>query len=246
MKLFPTCFTLALVSSVVDAGLINKATSYPGTCPNIPGSQTFNLKEYTSSTWFNNAASPFFWNFPFSSCQTATYKLNKGDQKGYISIYNSQIMAKGEWSRYTAKGKALPVEGENGKLTVAFNGKLPEEVADERESENNLQGNYIVLDTDNQNYSYVFSCSNNSDKNNIFNSLFSMFGGNKNQDKHDATLWILTKDADLSKDDVKEHWDNAIDMLKNDFGWEHAEEFREEIEYLEVAGCEDPVELGEF
>ena len=158
-------------------------------CPSVSGSENFNLDSYLGK-WYNIANSPFFWMSNKDRCATAEYSLNND---GSIEVTNGQI------SRWT--NKRAPLTGQavttpdQGVLSVGF-GPMKARADD---------GNYFILDTDNENFSYVWSCSDYC----VFNWCIG----------HRPILWILNRNYENTDDEVNAQIDNAFGILK-EFGYD--------------------------
>ena len=139
---------MKLLAAIALPTLVLGQTTYTGYCPNISGTPKFDLQKYIETPWFTPLASPFMYSYPeISSCVTATYRESE-KYPGYVDVINSNILFK-RW-RYTVEGYAVEDPNATGELAVSFSGKLP----------NPENSNYIVLDTDNENYAYVWNCEN--------------------------------------------------------------------------------------
>ena len=221
------------MKSLATVSLLSLAASaqktYNGYGPKVTGSQNFDLDKYIETTWWNPAASPFNFNFKFSKCTTATYR--KSDKyENYIDVINSQLLWK-RW-RYTARGHAIAndAEGVKGELAVGFFGSLPDK----------NDPNYYVLDTDNESFSYVWSCDQHNTSDNWFSSWWMRLFGIESSPKYDVTLWILGKDKEISDEGKRIEIETAVGILRDEFGWKEAEEFGDSVDFLETSGCPDP------
>merc|ERR1711937_853679 len=116
MKFFATSATLL--------GLTAAQKAFTGRCPEVHGTEDFNLDQYVATKWWNPLASPFMFNFPgISGCTTALYRPSESNP-GFIDVINSQLLFN-RW-RYSAVGFVAPSVERNGELAVAFGGRMPD------------------------------------------------------------------------------------------------------------------------
>ena len=222
MKLLP------LLASTTTAAVIQKLgvdpgalfPQYDGTCPDVTGTSTFDVTPYIATPWWTIATSPFFWYSETTACVSATYKLSEAFP-GYVDVFNSELnpTAKSRltpgtnfdtYRRSTSNGTAIQNPNLEGTLSVTF--PYPR-LAPENGA------NYIVLATDNESYSYVWSCGN--------------YPGNK----YRPVLWILNKDMDISTEARQQQVAYAIDLLEYQFGWDQARDFEGSMYKLVTEGC---------
>jgi len=209
MKLFSTApiFTpLILASPFPDL----PEASYPGTCPNVLGSQNFDLGPYITGTWFTAAQSQFKYTYDGEVCISASYYASSDDPNNKIDVYNSFLWKTTTGPRYTQQGYAVIDTEKYGTLSVTFHGEILEDDID----------NYIVLDTDNNNYSYVWACQ-------------------QYEDYYSPILWILNKNRGQSESEVSQQITSAIDILRDDFDWVYADEFMGLIDVKVTENCPD-------
>jgi len=123
-------------------------------------------------------------------CTTANYESN---EDGSIKVTNEQI------SRWTNKVNSVVGEAimtpEQGLLSVAFGPRKP-----------NDEGNYLVLDTDNDRFSYVWSCKQYCIKDWCVG--------------HKPTLFILNRNPYNSEEEVLVEIGNSIQILGENFGYD--------------------------
>ena len=192
---------------------------YPGLCPNVTGTSNFSQGPYIANNWWTIATSPFFWYTEETACSTATYKLSE-NFPGYIDVFNSGLAPPendqnsnssfDNWTRYGSNGTAIVVPNMTGTLSVTF--PYPR-LADPNDP------NYIILATDNESYSYVWSCDQ------------------KQPNRFRPILWILNRDQNLSATLVRQQAAYAIDLLEYKFGWSDAKKFGEKMFTLQTKGC---------
>merc|ERR1711976_386559 len=159
-------------------------------CPTVTGSSNFDADQYLG-TWFQMAVPPFFWTPDQSLCVTAQYYAPPSGSDYDVQVVNSELEPNGQ--RYTSVGKAVINPDEPGTLSVAFGGVTPDSEGD----------NYIILDTDNVNYSFVWSCKS------------FCFGRECN---NSPILWILNRDHNKSAENVDSQIDAALEILAG-FGY---------------------------
>merc|ERR1712087_438065 len=186
-------------------------------CPDIYGTEKFDANKYIQTNpWWTVAASPFFWYFgDETTCATASYEQQNrtGD---YFTVVNSQFLGgdKGALSyhRTTSYGTAVPTPGKPGTLSVAFFETDP----------NPALGNYIIIDTDNEYYSFVFSC----------------VPGAGGPGHYGVDFWILSKDQNLGSWEVEGLIKRAKKFTRDEFQWEEAEDFfGEYVKQMQTEGC---------
>jgi len=154
-------------------------------CPDVTGVSNFDVTSYTGR-WFQLSALPFIFTNAEDTCVWANYNLLSN---GNIAVNNSGIkQSTGE--RSGATGEAAAVENTSGELDVQFF-KDPSSTADP---------NYIVLDTDYTEFTYVWSCNSN-----VF--------------YHTPQLWILNREHDRNAEYTLLQQERALDIL-TDFGYD--------------------------
>merc|ERR1711874_332271 len=158
-------------------------------CPTVVGSSNFNPTTYLG-TWFQMAIPPFFWTPSEDICVTAQYYAPPAGADYDVQVVNSELE---DGERRTSVGKAVINPDQPGTLSVAFGPVTP---ASDGE-------NYIILDTDNVNYSFVWSCSS------------FCFGRNCN---NSPILWILNRNHDADATNVNDQIDAALEVLAG-FGY---------------------------
>ena len=191
---------------------------YRGACPDIQGTAKWDPATYTSHNWWQPVASPFFWNFPGTTCTSATY-IPTGEYSStggvYFSVLNQSILPpqKQEKTNQTygqAYGMAVQNTNYNGTASVIF-----------FEGDPNPDGtNYIIMDTDNETYAYVWSAAS------VGNSCRPI-------------LWMLFDDRNISKELLEGHVSDAMQILK-DAGWKWTDEFEKTLEYWPTKDCPNP------
>merc|ERR1711990_787395 len=144
-------------------------------CPDVTGTTKFNPDLYLGN-WFQMAVPPFYWTPKQDICVTAQYYAPPAGSDYDVQVVNSELEpSTGE--RVTSVGKAVINPSQPGTLSVAFGPVTPAADGD----------NYIILDTDNVNYSFVWSCKS------------FCFGRECN---NSPILWILNRNHDATASDV--------------------------------------------
>jgi len=189
---------MKLIAALVSTTLAATAV-FDGKCPKNPAfSNNFNLESYMGR-WYNIANLPTNFQFEGNTCGTADYTLRPDN---VVTVKNSEKMNWGflAWLniRQSATGTASPdlQNGEVKGLDVRFYSR--DEDLSFKES------NYNVLDTDNQDFSYVWSCTEmpaNECK------WWHRFFGGCGPERHELYLWIITRDAQKGINDYQEHMD---------------------------------------
>jgi len=152
-------------------------------CPDVSGAPDFNLTSYLGQ-WFQLAALPFAFVNTKTTCVWAKYALLPN---GNIAV-NNTYLKNGKRSGVT--GEAAPIANTSGELDVEFF----------RSPSTTRKPNYIVLNTDYTEFSYVWSCE-------------SFYVG------HSPKLWILNRGSNYTLEYVKEQAKNALDILQG-FGYD--------------------------
>merc|ERR1711879_1131401 len=154
----------------------------------VVGSANFNPDLYLGN-WFQMAAPPFYWSPLDDICVTAQYYPPPAGAN-YVKVVNSELR---DTERVTSIGKAVVNPNKQGTLSVAFGPVTPSPDGE----------NYIILDTDNVNYSYVWSCQS------------ICFGRKCN---NSPILWILNRTHNAPAVNVDSQIDNAMAILAG-FGY---------------------------
>merc|ERR1711972_1214790 len=127
-----------------------------------------------------------------------------------IDVTNSEFHVDVQ-ERDCVYGHALINQNLPGTLSVSFSPSGPKPDGD----------NYIILDTDNEYFSYVWSCSDRcAIDSNHFNSCF-----------HKPILWVLNKNGDLSMQTREAEVDSALRILEDKFGYDRSFEVKYELQY---------------
>merc|ERR1711912_187953 len=171
-------------------------------CPDVTGTSNFDQNSYLGK-WYNVANSPFRWMKSEDLCPWAIY--SKGTEYD-IDVTNSEFHVDVQERDYVY-GHALINKNLPGTLDVSFH-SAPNPDGD----------NYIILNTDNEYFSYVWSCTDKS------------YG-------HNPVLWVLSKKGDLSRQAKEEMVKSALNILENDFGYE-AEKLRSSMNYSIQEHCD--------
>merc|ERR1712046_87458 len=162
-------------------------------CPSVVGTTKFNPETYLG-TWFNMANAPFFWQPDADSCITAQYYLAPDNSDYDIQVVNSELSARKN-SRSTSVGKASIDTSTTGSLNVAFGPLNPGD-------SDATTDNYIILDTDNVNYSWVWSCTDHCDS-------------DGNCDGEEPILWILNRDRHVPQNEINDQIDSALKIVQD-------------------------------
>jgi len=155
-------------------------------CPNVVGTTKFNPETYLG-TWFQMSALPFYWSPAEDICIAAQYYAAPEGTTNYdITVVNTLLQPDGSVSKSVGKGIINP--SQPGTLGVAFGPVVPTDDMD----------NYIILDTDNVNYSYVWSCASYC----LLRSCSSS-----------PVLWILNRSHSAPANNVQTQIDEALSIL---------------------------------
>ena len=195
-----------------------KVPRYDGPCPDLKGTAKWDPKIYTSQNWWNSVASPSFWNFPGSSCISATYELTGEISSSggvYFSILNQAILPEQKQEKYgsqygIARGLAVENTNYNGTAEMLFMDAPPDPNGD----------NYKILDTDNHSYAYIWT-------------------GTHGPDSCQPVLWLLFSDRNISKKDLAGHVQNAIEIIRIQSNWKWIYDFEDTLEYWPTVNCPD-------
>merc|ERR1712003_222054 len=190
---------------------------YPGACPDLQGTSKWNPEIYTSHNWWQPISSPFFWNFPGTTCISATYvPTGQTTSTGgvYFSVTNQGILPMQKQEKYgeqyeVANGQAVQNTAYNGTASVIFYDGTP----------NPTGANYIILDTDNESYAYVWSPA---------------VAG----DECKPLLWMLFADRNLKENDLEYHVEQVTEIIEGS-GWAYASQFLATLEYWPSFDCPD-------
>jgi len=174
-------------------------------CPDVNGVSGFDVTSYTGR-WFQLSALPFIFTNADDTCVWANYTLLSN---GNIAVNNSGIK-QSTGKRYGATGEAAVVEDTSGELDVQFF-KAPSSTADP---------NYIVLDTDYTEFTYVWSC----------NGYFFF---------HAPQLWILNREHDRSAKYTLWQQKKALDIL-TDMGYDSGsvDKVRDNMRITDQGNCD--------
>jgi len=153
-------------------------------CPDVSGTPNFDVTRYTGQ-WFQLSALPFLFVSDDSTCVWAKYKLLSN---GNVAVNNSGIKPS-TGKRFEALGEAALTSSTAGELDVEFFLK-PKSTAN---------ANYIVLNTDYTEFTYVWSCQS------YFNA-------------HVPKLWILNRNYNQTLEYVHKQEQAAVEVLKG-FGY---------------------------
>ena len=173
MKSILTIFSTCLAVSIDKPKLV-----FPGTqCPVVSGSEKWDLQAYMGS-WHSAAVSPIIYVPTSASCVGSNYSWN--EEKQFINVLNY----------YTNKnGNYVPVPGT---ATVTRQGVLCDEVF----AVNYGCDNYIVLDTDNTEYSFAWQCVNE-------------------ENSSSPVLYILTRELEVSETTLEKYYEKVRQIIKD-------------------------------
>ena len=215
-----TFLASTVLSTTANIGLTKPfKDDYSGTCPIVWSTPNFNLAQYIAEPWWTVAQSPFVFAQPSDVCVSGTYKESE-NYPGYLNVFNSWLSPPSgsqdadyeNWTRQGGEensGLAIPATN-NATLSVTFPyPRLP----------NPADGNYIVYATDNDNYAFVFGCTQVDESH--YNPIF----------------WLLNRNDNISADLVQEQIEDAMEVMENDFGWSEAVQFFDSVYAVPVNGC---------
>ena len=158
-------------------------------CPDVKGMPGFDPARYANGKpWWQSGTSRFLFTPASSTCVTATYSLTENE--GQIYYQNDlNLLGSIPWQ---LTGYAQ--EESEGTLCVEFDEPFPapEDGCDR----------YIVMETDYENYAYVYSCDDKS-----ANSPFPGEPGS------DSILWALTREPTSDEAYVRELYANAAGYI---------------------------------
>jgi len=133
-------FTLLLCWTLVASGRA-QITGWFESCPKVQLKEKFDLNQYLGR-WYEVEKYPNW--FEKGSCNGAMYKL---EEDGRVAVNNSELLKGGEFNFAIGEARVNPSGGNPASLQVRFSKWQP-------------WGQYLVLDTDYENYTVVYSCSN--------------------------------------------------------------------------------------
>merc|ERR1711879_95936 len=190
-------FTLASIST----SLAGKPLELDGSCPSIPAfSDKFDLNSYLGK-WYNIANLPTSFQFDSNTCGTADYALN---DDGSIEVVNGEKIPWLPFWRYSARGIALPEYSDNGKVTgidVKFYSRDQDPQFE--------RSNYNVLDTDNDEFSFVWSCEDNESVGECKWWHVFTFWIHCGPATHKPYLWVITRQPQKSEDELNGYLDEV-------------------------------------
>ena len=184
------------------------APNYPGRCPDVSTSKDYDFQK-SLGLWWNVAISPFFWHFKGSQCVSVDIEDISGQRPGYVKIQGNAVTQNG---KRTVTGLGIYDDyGPNSGIWSVSYFMEP----------NHNQDNWVVLDTDNDSYAYVWDCSEKK-----ASKLSAAFGG---EDTHSGVIWINVRDRNMSDEDIEAHIERFNNLMETKFGWEYAQQFGETI-----------------
>jgi len=148
-------------------------------CPTVRGTPNFNITRYVGQ-WYQLTALPFLFVNTATTCVWAKYNLL---QNGNIAVNNTYIK---DGKRTGITGEAAPIANRSGELDVEFF----------RSPSSTRSTNYYVLNTNYDEFSYVWSCANY-------------------YVAHSPKLWILNRKYNYTQGYVNEQAQNALEILKS-------------------------------
>jgi len=110
-------------------------------CPQVETEANFDLAKYMGR-WYGIEKYPN--SFAKGSCNTAEYKL---EPEGVVAVNNSEVLENGKLSFAIGQARQNPSSNIASHLQVRFSKYQP-------------WGQYLVLDTDYDSYTVVYSCTN--------------------------------------------------------------------------------------
>lgn len=143
-----------------------------------------------------------------NTCPWADYQPGT---KYDIDVTNSEFHTD-KVEREYANGHAMVNSDLEGTLSVAFGPIRPKSNGD----------NYVILDTDNDGFSYVWSCSDVC----VFKKCL-----------HRPVLWVLNRSHELSRNSGVKEIRKALAILENKFGYD-AEILRSKIKLSSHENCD--------
>jgi lipocalin len=153
-------------------------------CPTeVKGRPNFDVKSYLGQ-WFQLTALPFLFVNSESTCVWAKYAL---EQNGKIAVNNTYIK---DGKRSGVTGEAAAIANTSGELNVEFFSN----------ASSTGKANYIVLNTDYAEFSYVWSCTD---------LIFA----------HSPILWILNRKYNRTSTYINQQANNALEILRG-FGYD--------------------------
>jgi len=192
---------VALISTKADLPTVIWGSS----CPDVSGMPNFDATNYTGR-WFQLSSLPYIFISSVDSCVWANYTLLSN---GNIGVENSAI---NWWTgiRFAVIGEAAPITNTPGVFNVEFS----------MQPSSTGESNYIVLDTDYDEFAYVWSCDD-----------FFFF--------HIPKLWILNREHDRTLKYIVQQEDTALELLK-DFGYssENVVEVEESFDIIDQSDCD--------
>lgn len=152
-------------------------------CPKVAGKENFDITRYVGQ-WYQLTALPFLFVNTATTCVWAKYApLSNGN----IAVNNTYIK---DGKRTGITGEAAPIANRSGELDVEFF----------RSPSSTRSSNYYVLNTDYNEFSYVWSCA----------SYYVA---------HSPKLWILNRNYNYTEAYVNQQAKNALEVLKS-FGYD--------------------------
>ena len=188
-------------------------TSFQGSCPAIKPMDNFKLLPYTGH-WWNIGVSPFFWNFENSKCITVDITLDT-ELPNFYNLVTKTLLPSGFSS--TANARGIFQAETPGLMSVSFYWEPTPG-----------QNNYNIIDTDYENYAYIWSCI---DK--VPGQVGRFFG---NQQRFSASLWVNVRDPNISEIEKQAHIERAWKILEEQ-GWDKAEVFGAAIQTVASNNC---------
>jgi len=179
-------------------------------CPKVTGAPNFVASKYLG-VWYQLSALPFAFTKTSDRCTLANYTALPN---GNIGVNNTGI-SESTGERYGAVGEASLIDGDtNAELDVQFF------------FEPNSKGtpNYFILDTNYDEYTYVWSCR----------SIYFA---------HVPQLWILNRQFNRPLEYIQQQTQNALEILKG-FGYQSGDKVLKSMNVTRQTDCDYSLSQG--
>ena len=185
---------------------------YKGSCPNVYGTSDYKLSKYIKQTWWVMAISNNPWDVEDFACQSAKYKESTA-HKGYIEMWNTEL----EYDDGEFEDEWDYIEGFAVEDTKYSPGVWSTNSFEEDEFPSGKEDNYIIIDTDNKKYAYVWSCFEDGSK-------------------YVPMMYILNTDKTLSSSKKDDQIAAAMKIMKKQFDWDKDDRntFTENFEIMAI------------
>ena len=216
MKLFLGASLLPIISSKALQDFVERRDKFPGKCPEVYGKPFWNENEsFYRKLWYIVTESPALLNFGKSTCNRIQYRPAPFAFAPMVWTWHDGLTGEEDsfwlelWQTYE---DTPPLPGSTRVIRPLTSGnmQLPDDT-------------FYFLDTDNENFAYVWSCFNDPDA-----------------DFHYPAMWIYNSHKYLEDIDEKDNeWVKAMDYLRF-FNYEHVEEFSKIYHHIENGKhCDD-------